>query len=321
MGETIEVPRFKRKNKREPHDPDVKNIETGYITNKAPVYIEIHFPKPAILVGGIDFVSNYDRDGKALASTNRLIEPEKVSTLDVKTVPIQPYTCILPTQFNIPSIDNYGWSHPADKSGEVKSLAATQAFASAASTGMAAGGSSVLGNVGNMIGTAGIGLVQKFFGDKGTLANATAPTSHFLSSEADPIKFFIQGDGTKSNGELKENGYMNMYDLQKKYDYLEVNQHNGQFGKYGKPMSPLQNDDFNTTKKFRGLGLSSMALKNKPIYPTDNMPVLKTPFVNRLYPKLKIDETAINDYMKMGCPRANVNNTDNSLNPMLMPET
>ena len=107
----------------------------------------------------------------------------------------------------------------------------------------------------------------------------------------------------------------------KKYDYLEVNQHNGQFGKYGKPMSPLQNDDFNTTKKFRGLGLSSMALKNKPIYPTDNMPVLKTPFVNRLYPKLKIDETAINDYMKMGCPRANVNNTDNSLNPMLMPET
>ena len=216
MGETIEVPRFKRKNKREPHDPDVKNIETGYITNKAPVYIEIHFPKPAILVGGIDFVSNYDRDGKALASTNRLIEPEKVSTLDVKTVPIQPYTCILPTQFNIPSIDNYGWSHPADKSGEVKSLAATQAFASAASTGMAAGGSSVLGNVGNMIGTAGIGLVQKFFGDKGTLANATAPTSHFLSSEADPIKFFIQGDGTKSNGELKENGYMNMYDLQKK---------------------------------------------------------------------------------------------------------
>jgi len=124
--------------------------------------VELLFPEPAILIGGIDFVANIDRKGSALASENRLITPSGASTKP-KTLAINPYYCILPTQWNIPSIDNYGFSHPADRSNVIKTLLATQTLGAGAQTGVSLGSSSgLLGKALSGIASTSIGLGQKF---------------------------------------------------------------------------------------------------------------------------------------------------------------
>lgn len=123
---------------------------------------------------------------------------------------------------------------------------ATQAIGSATQTGVGlAGSGGFLGSFASGIASGVIGLGQKFFGDKGTLANSTAVNASFLSGEGDPIKMFIQGDGAKTGSKLNRSGYLQITDLEAQGDYLEVNQANGQFGKYGKSMSPSQNHQFN----------------------------------------------------------------------------
>lgn len=97
------------------------------------------------------------------------------------------------------------------------------------------------------IGSGIIGLGQMFFGDKGTLANSTAITPQFLDGEGSPLKIFIQGDGRSSAGILDTDGYLNLQKLEDQDDFMEVNQANGQFGKFSKPMSPSQNNQFDST--------------------------------------------------------------------------
>lgn len=107
LNETITIPAFKARVKGQTADPNVKHITEKQVINKKMRRVEILFPKPTIMLGGIDFVANLDRDGDALADQNRLIAPSEAST-EPKTLPKNPYYCIVPIQFNVPSIDNFG---------------------------------------------------------------------------------------------------------------------------------------------------------------------------------------------------------------------
>ncbi len=150
---------------------------------------------------------------------------------------------------------------------------ATQSIGSLAQTGLSTGASTGLfGGITSAIGSSLIGLGQKYFGDKGTLANSTAITASFASGESDPLKFFIQGDAPNSDGDMTDDGYLDLVNLRTEGDYMEVNQANGEFGKYGKSMSPSQNKGFDTTDYYRALGLDSIHLDE-----IESIPVLATP--------------------------------------------
>lgn len=314
LNEEIKIPIIKQHRKKEISDPNVKNFEEG--KKKIPMAhaVELFFPKPAILIGGgIDFVSNSDRSGLAPANLNRLIKV-KEGTTTPSNYPTNPYYCILPTQFNIPSIDNYGFTHPADRSNVIKTLMATQSMGQIAQTGLQLGGG-LLGKAASAIGSAVIGQGQKHFGDKGTLANSGAINSSFLSGESDPIKFFIQGDA--EGGILDSAGQLNLKELTNQNDYLEVNQANGEFGKYGKPMSPSNNGQFDTKQYYRALGMKTFDL-NGDI--PDKLPFLNTPFAGKGYNGFRITKQKINALLSKGMPRQQINSGD-ILKPMLFPET
>ena len=210
LNETIKIPVIVKTKTGETSDPNIVKFEVGEHTIKKATSIEVFLPEPAIMIGGgIDFVSNSDRKGNAGADSNRLIQIIKGST-EPKHYPTNPYYCIVPTQWNVPSIDNYGWTHPSDRSNVIKTLMATQTIGSAASTGLSiANSGGLIGSAASAIGSSFIGTGQKYFGDKGTLANSAAINSSFLQGEGDPIKFFVQGDGATENGILDENGYLN----------------------------------------------------------------------------------------------------------------
>lgn len=312
LNEEIIIPSFKQQNKRQPADPSVKHIEAKTITTKKAHTIEILLPSPAVIIGGgFDFISNEERKGNASPAKDKRITVQKGSTKP-KTFPINPFYAVLPTQWNIPSIDNYGFTHPADRSNVIKTLLATQAMGSVAQTGISAGtATGILGSATSAIGSGIIGLGQKYFGDKGTLANSTAINSSFLSGEGDPIKFFIQGDGV--GDKLDADGYINLRELQGQNDYLEVNQANGEFGKYGKSMSPSNNGGFDTMTKYRAIGLDSIEIR------ADKIPALATPFAGSGYENLVITDKKIDDLLKTGAPRQNINSGD-ILKPMVFPE-
>ncbi len=316
LNETITVPSFDKPSDRQPSDPNTKYISEKTVVIPKMSRVEILFPEPAIMIGGIDFVANTDRTGNALADSNRLITPALAST-NPKTLPIQPYYCIIPTQWNVPSIDNYGWTHPADRSNFIKTLSATQSLGSTAATGLSLGASSsVIGTVAKAIGSATIGMAQKHFGDKGTLANSTAINSTFLSGDGDPIKFFIQGDGIADGSQIDKNGYLDVEQLDAQGDYMEVNQANGDFGKYGKAMSPSVNGNFDRTTYYRALGLSSIDILGK----VKKVPAIATPFTTGKYSALKINDTKKNDYMLTGSMRLEINSGE-ILKPLVTPNT
>lgn len=321
LNETIKVPVITKTKSGDISDPEVVKYEIGTKTIKKASRVEILFPEPALMVGGgIDFIGNKDRKGNALATDNRLIHIKKGST-EVNHFPRQPYMCIVPAQFNVPSIDNYGFTHPADRSNFIKMLAATQSLGSA--TQQAAGGansgglfgSGLLSKVSSSIVSGVVGASSTFFGDKGTLANSSATVPSILSGNGDPIKFFIQGQGTKSKGVFDENGYMDLQTLENDDAYLEINQANGQYGKYGKSMSPSQNNGFDDQTVYRGLGIGTISTANG----NKKLPFLATPFSGS-FPNLVINQDKINDLMKSGAPRLNVNSGD-ELKPMVFPET
>lgn len=163
----------------------------------------------------------------------------------------------MPTQFAIPSLDNYGFSHYADASNTAKVIAATQSIGQVAQTGL---NLSMFSHGLKGIGSAGIGLAQKLFGDKGTLANSGAIVPQAVKGSGDGLKFFIQGSsaGGLDTNPLDKDGYLNLQKLRDRDDYIEINQANGEFGKYGKPMSPASNDNFNSPYHFRALGASQI---------------------------------------------------------------
>lgn len=245
--------------------------------------------------------------------TDKKVIPTKANTKP-KKYPENPYYSILPAQFNIFAIDNYGFTHPADPSNVAKVIGATQSLGSSANTGLSIGGALGLGGKASTIGTAVIGLAGKFFGDKGTLANSGAIVPKFVKSDSDGIKLFIQGDAATSGGKLDENGYLDLAGLKAQRDYMEINQANGEFGKYGKSMSPSLNSGFNSTTIYRALGIQQLKLQ------ADRIPALATPFVTQEYSGLKINDDKIQDYLKFGSPRLEAF-TGEVLSPLLTPET
>lgn len=54
---------------------------------------------------------------------------------------------------------------------------------------------------------------------------------------------------------------------------MEINQANGEYGKYGKSMSPSQNVGFNGKAKYRALGLQSITNATGK----EKIPALATP--------------------------------------------
>lgn len=310
FGETINIPTLKKSVVDEIAETDLTDYEVTTIVVPRVRTIEILLDNPSIIAAP-DIVIN--SDGTVL--TDRKVIP-KVANTNPKSFPINPFYTIAPVQFNVFSIDNFGFSHPADLSNAAKMLSATQAFASGASTGMSIGGG-ILGKVANGIGQASVGLSQKFFGDKGTLANSGAITPKFIKSDSDGLKIFIQGDaagGTREESHLDQYGYLNLKGLEEQKDYMEINQAHGEFGKYGKSMSPSKNGGFNSTEYWRGLGLQNLRRQAASI------PALATPFADGNYADLKIDDTKIQDYLKFGSPRLEVYSGD-ILSPIASPET
>lgn len=57
---------------------------------------------------------------------------------------------------------------------------------------------------------------------------------------------------------VKANGYFDISQISTNNDYMELNQGNGEFGKYGKSMSPSMNGEFNHKNYIRGIGVNSM---------------------------------------------------------------
>lgn len=323
FGETIEVPYFKDAPKHQTYDPNITKWEKLQITNDTPVLVETYFDKTLLQLGGTSFIKNDDFikvKGKPKRSKDREITIKKANTKPEHFEQNEFYS-IVPAQFKIPSIDNYGFTHPNDPANAIKTLLATQALGQAQETAQAtadneSGGladlggliskglGSVFGSIGNsklgqLISSKGastsVGLAQKYFGDKGTLANSGAVIPTISSNPADPIKFFIQPQGM---GEENETNYVynGVLDLQKgDNDYLEVNQSNGEFGNIGKAMSPSRNGEFDKHNFYRALG--ARTIKGK----TTTIPALATPFGD-----FKIDDTKIGDYLKFGIPRLNV---------------
>ncbi len=108
LNEKITVPTFAEQNKREPYDPSITIVEEKEITIPKATTVEVFFPSPTVLIGGgIDLISNTRRDTDASPRYDRKIVIKKAGT-EPKHYPINPYYCILPTQWKIPSIDNYG---------------------------------------------------------------------------------------------------------------------------------------------------------------------------------------------------------------------
>lgn len=310
MGETIQIPQLKKRDKDgDLGELEVEDFEIIDYKNEVPNVIEVLIPTTAAILGH-DQVNN--KDGTPL--TDYRVKPTKAST-NPKHFPINPLYAIMPTQFAIHSIDNYGFSHQNDVANAIKTLLATQSMGAIANTASSTAGSvGIIGKIGSAITSGVIGLSQKFFGDKGTLANSSALSSQYASSDGSVIKFFIQGDGASGDGStgLSNDGYLKLETLKNQHDYLEVNQGNGQFGKYGKSMSPSQNAGFNGTTIYRALNLETIKL-NEP-----TIPALATPFATGIYQNLKINDDKINNFLSWGCVRQHI--TTNALSPMIAPE-
>lgn len=311
MGESVTVPLYKPSDESgDIGETLVEEFVPTEITNEVPNVIEILIPVAAAVIGH-DQVNSKNGGANPLGDYRK--EAKKASTKP-KHFPTNPLYSILPAQFAIHSIDNYGFSHQNDPANAIKTLLATQTMGSAANTATSlAASNGILGKATSAITSGAIGLAQKFFGDKGTLANSSAIASIYATGDSSTIKFFIQGDSAKAGGHLNENGYLQLAALKAENSYMEVNQANGQFAKYGKSMSPSENDGFDKPERLRGMNLGIIKM-NKP-----TIPALATPIANGTYSGLKINDTKINDFLNWGAVRQYASD-DSLLTPMLTPE-
>lgn len=157
-------------------------------------------PKPAILVGGFDILTIDKIDDTTQGKTKIKqsdLKPSNITDASTKpkTFPINENYCIAPIQFKVPSVDNYGMTHPLDSSNAAKMLSAMQSIGSNSdnATGVAQTGGVISSLTSKIVGST-VGLAQKYFGDKGTLANSTAINGSMVQGDGDAIKLFIQGD-------------------------------------------------------------------------------------------------------------------------------
>lgn len=320
LGQIVNRPVVKDKDKTQTYEPEIEEIYED--PNKPNVQIpyaktiEIFFPKPAIKVGGLDFITDksttiIDLEHKPAIRNYKIAKIEDAST-KTRTFEQNPNYCIAPVQFKIPSVDNYGMTHPADASNAIKVLMATQSIGSVANnaTSLLESGEKITGLASKIFG-AGISLGQKMFGDKGTLANSTAITSTMVSGEGDAIKLFIQGDAWSETGDgnkvVSSNGEFNITQMKLNNDYLEINQANGEFGKYGKSMSPSVNGEFNKKNFIRGIGIDN--IKYDGI-----LPFLSTPFSRQQ--GLIINDNKIKTYLSSGAPKKKLIGIIEGIEPM-----
>jgi hypothetical protein len=82
--------------RRDMADPSHQEIINYRKEIPAAVFVEIMYPKPAIMIGGHDFISNFD------VKTGSADKNFKMGVLNASTTPetfpINPHYCILPTQ-------------------------------------------------------------------------------------------------------------------------------------------------------------------------------------------------------------------------------
>lgn len=322
FGETIKLPYFKDAPKNQTYDPNVSKWEVVEVNNQIPKEVEMYFPKTLLQLGGTSFIKNSEFHTKeALRRKNDIEIDIKEAHTEVEHFDVNDFYSIVPGQFKVPSIDNYGFTHPNDPANSIKTLLATQALGQSTETAQATadeqsggiGGLLTLANkalggrltalqnskLGQVIASKGastlVGFAQKYMGDKGTVANSTAVVPTISSNPGDPIKFFIQPQGM--NEENEHNYVFNgMLDITMgRDDYLEINQNNGEFGNIAKPMSPKQNGDFDNHNYYRALGANT--IKGK----TNTIPALATPVGDYISNKETLQK-----YLMFGVPRLNV---------------
>ena len=163
INETIKVPKLKHQDNFGMYDPALAEFELVEIHNEVPDTIEIMLPDPAVYKG-VDIIKN-ESDNQSPLNDKR-VEPISASTKP-ENFPINPHYSILPAQFNIASIDNYGFTHPADSSNQIKVLNSMGSLGTMTSTSgniASASGNKDIAKTGGVISSITTGLAQRFFG-------------------------------------------------------------------------------------------------------------------------------------------------------------
>lgn len=180
-GETIKVPLLERNS---------INQIVGMGTE------EIIIPKATKLI--LDLTNASGTMGCDVISKNETIIDASYSVDDVTKY------CIVPTQFNTWTIDNYGIANPADTTNQLKALAYNQNISQSVQSGSNAWGSmqeggtsagslaSKIGGTVQLFSSMVNGANKMFMGDSRSLSSETAITSRFLESDSSFLKLFIQ---------------------------------------------------------------------------------------------------------------------------------
>ncbi len=260
---------------------------------------------------------------------NKWVNP--LATLKPLTLPTNPYYSIVPTQFDLWAVDNYGISHPSDMTNAIKAITFTKDLSNVIATGGQYGAKT--GSQGNVLKSAttlissGISSASKFFGDARELSSETAISSRFLESEGDLLKMFSQpitniyefaaGDITKVNDAfqtlINKNSIANITGLLENQSTLpnpdiiigiadSVGTRNGLEG----------------GTKYNILGSNSLInlSGNKQYRSNQVLPFLKAPYSSDT--NFKTQDSDITNYLAIGVPRHNIN-VGTKLAPPILP--
>lgn len=273
-------------------------VDDEAINNSGVNAIEVFFNK-GFALSGIELIKK-NADG-----TKRKLDV-KYSTKTQNFEEQKEYS-IVPTQWQIGSIDNYGWTTQNDSSNTAKIISANSQLASATQTGASLTDpkKTELGKAFGII-SKSISPIQQFLGDKGGLANSTALIASYPESDSAALKMFIQPDGMKEMSfASRENPLKGgIMDLSKfTADYMEINQATGSFGKFGKSMSPSANGEFNNPNVWRALGLNTLNQGGQ-------IPCLAVPRASDDYNDFQINDLKLENFLKFGIPRQRTGGTN-----------
>lgn len=303
-GETIKVP-MAIKDKFD----NITDYKAEEITIPKPTYIEWMLNEPSGLLG-LDAI---DTNG------NKWVDP--TASLKPKTFPINETYSIVPTQFDLWAIDNYGIAHPGDMTNAIKAISFTKDISNVVATGAAYKGSSAtssaqkaaISNGASLI-TNGISGASKFMGDARELSSETAITSSFLDGENTLLKMFIQP--------ITERNAWQGSDINNSTDAFQTLQNKNAIANITgllENQSTLPNADilvdFGTSvgtrfaggTKYNIVGGSSLInlSGNKQYKDNQVLPFLKAPY--SVSSNFKTTDNDIANYLSIGVPRRNIN--------------